>query len=512
MGRVVTTMVCCCAGSLAAAGAGPICGFDWTHLAGDAARGATAPFAPPTLDVLLWDRPSPPVEGDDWIFRSAPVAAAGRVYVVARRATRPNPANVVYCFDADDGALCGAHAIAPDVYDSNSTPALYGTQVLVASGDRLYALDFTLPQPELWSRELERVVVNASPCVSADLASNRVFITDFAGPFDDGTLYAVNLDPYDPARNPFLPGEVVWTAAVPGSSGNSPAYADGRVYVTSVSGLVQAFDAETGARAWATDIHQLGCAACGGFFGGLAVHDGAVYAATYNFFGGSNNSALFKLEAADGGGVWFVSCERTNSIPLAADGGLVLLSGGIEGFGSANRLQAFRDLGTSAELLWDTASASGFSVALGGWTHQPAYAKGRLYVGRPPAEDPWGTEFFGAYTDLYMIDPSKSPGEQGFIVGHDVGSGGSPAIHDGRLYSVGAGGLRAITFPAPCQADIDGDGIVDQVDLGILLGDWGYGSQDGGAGGASPADLNCDGVVDQQDLGILLAVYGGTCP
>jgi len=48
-------------------------------------------------------------------------------------------------------------------------------------------------------------------------------------------------------------------------------------------------------------------------------------------------------------------------------------------------------------------------------------------------------------------------------------------------------------------ADLNGDGSVDGVDLGVLLGNW---------GGSGPADLSGDGTVDGVDLGILLGNWG----
>ena len=47
--------------------------------------------------------------------------------------------------------------------------------------------------------------------------------------------------------------------------------------------------------------------------------------------------------------------------------------------------------------------------------------------------------------------------------------------------------------------DLDGDGFVNGVDLGILLGAWGPGD--------GPADLDGDGFVDGIDLGILLGAW-----
>ncbi len=53
--------------------------------------------------------------------------------------------------------------------------------------------------------------------------------------------------------------------------------------------------------------------------------------------------------------------------------------------------------------------------------------------------------------------------------------------------------------------DLNGDGCVDQADLGILLADWGC------TGGDCPGDCDGDGDTDQSDLGILLAHWGEGC-
>jgi len=56
---------------------------------------------------------------------------------------------------------------------------------------------------------------------------------------------------------------------------------------------------------------------------------------------------------------------------------------------------------------------------------------------------------------------------------------------------------------ASCIGDINGDGVTDTADLGILIAAFG----DHGAG--LPADLNGDMAVDTADLGILISVFGG---
>lgn len=50
-----------------------------------------------------------------------------------------------------------------------------------------------------------------------------------------------------------------------------------------------------------------------------------------------------------------------------------------------------------------------------------------------------------------------------------------------------------------CPSDLNGDGVVDGADLGILLGSW------GASGGG---DLDGNGVVDGADLGLLLGAWG----
>ena len=50
-------------------------------------------------------------------------------------------------------------------------------------------------------------------------------------------------------------------------------------------------------------------------------------------------------------------------------------------------------------------------------------------------------------------------------------------------------------------ADLNGDSVVDGIDIGVLIGSWGV------CGGCS-ADLNGDGIVDSADLGLLFVAWG----
>ncbi|MCK4872127.1 MAG: hypothetical protein KAS72_05340, partial [Phycisphaerales bacterium] len=77
--------------------------------------------------------------------------------------------------------------------------------------------------------------------------------------------------------------------------------------------------------------------------------------------------------------------------------------------------------------------------------------------------------------------------------------GGGP--HGRVEWSQFGGNARhtGVYVPATIPGDLDGDGDVDQADLGILLA--AYGINDSG-------DCDGDGDTDQADLGILLANYG----
>ena len=64
--------------------------------------------------------------------------------------------------------------------------------------------------------------------------------------------------------------------------------------------------------------------------------------------------------------------------------------------------------------------------------------------------------------------------------------------------------MGAYEFQVP--GDLNGDGCVDQADLGTLLADWGC------TGGDCPGDADGDGDTDHSDLGVVLAHWGEGCP
>ena len=64
---------------------------------------------------------------------------------------------------------------------------------------------------------------------------------------------------------------------------------------------------------------------------------------------------------------------------------------------------------------------------------------------------------------------------------------------------------RSVCAAPACIADLNGDGVVGGIDLGIVLGAW------GSSGGVMVADVSNDGIVDGPDLGLILSNWG-PCP
>ncbi len=481
------------------ASAAPAARADWTHLAGDAARRATAPHAPAEFDRTAWERGA--AIDEEFVGRGSPVASDGRVFVNLRTYpdNLPGP-NALLALDAASGEELWRRPLAADALESIASPCVYarGGVVLIGLDRSVFALrvgDGAIA----WSCELARSVVNASVAVSEDLLddavpANRAFITDYS-PFGTGALYAINLDPFHSAGNPYAPGEIVWSAPLTRTSGNSPAYSGGDVFVATAGGRVACFDARSGQPRWQSAPQP------DGFFGGVCVSGGAVFAATYNFYGGHNNSRLVKLDANSGEVIWTTPCERSASIPVVAGGGRIYLSGGIEGFGSLNKVQAFLDEGATARLLWDSAADGGGMLTIGGWQHQPALADGLLYSGVLNSGD-----LASPYERLVAVDTRRRPEHPQFVRAERLGVGGPPAIALGRVYSIGEDGVVALRDRR--LGDLNCDDFVDNGDIDafvlLLIDPAAYVA-------AHPecstwrGDVNGDGVTDNGDLDAFIA-------
>jgi len=356
------------------------------------------------------------VPGMELIGPSTPVVAASMVTVLAEyydEAQGTYTDSYVLAFSELDGALLWSASVGERAYSSWSSPTVFSGEVrgesihsvYVAWGDTLRRLD-AATGVEDWRVPLDRPVANASPIVAAD----TVFVTDYTGAAPGGKLYA-----YDA-----LDGALVWSRAIGQTNGNTPAYFAGAVYVTTADGGIFCFDAADGTRRWHRTLFSTWDEA---FFGGLSVRDGALYAATYGFYGGEDNSTLLKMNATDGAVLWTTRSERTDTMPVVA-AGKVFLAGGVSGYGSARKLECFDE--SSGALLWSYRGA-------GGWLQQPCYAGGLLYAGLISSTG----YYYGPAGNLHILDPAKAPGDPGFILDMYADAGSSPSVANGNVYSIG---------------------------------------------------------------------------
>jgi PQQ-like domain/Dockerin type I domain len=85
---------------------------------------------------------------------------------------------------------------------------------------------------------------------------------------------------------------------------------------------------------------------------------------------------------------------------------------------------------------------------------------------------------------------------------------GAPAIGSGGVLVVAGVGTNVVAYQTkqPCVADLDGSGVVNGLDLAMLLGAWGRCT--GPTPPGCPTDLSGDGTVNGIDLAQLLAAWG----
>jgi len=501
---------------------------EWTHLAQSARRDASSAKPVGSIAAGAWTatvdtlgRPITFVGPASVVANSDVVVALGSSDGVSR----------LFAFDRATGVPVWETQVAPPFFDSWSSPALdlQNNNAIVASGSAIRAVNLNTGAVG-WETDLGAFVVNASPLVTSDLGpADRAFITTFNDGYTTGLLHCVNVDSFDAVANPFQPGELLWSADIKGSSGSTPAYRDGVVYVASTEtlsftqGVIFAFPA--GAVTAPEPLWTFDNPPGQPFFSGVLIDIDpcgqlAVYAASFEFFGGQFSANLVKVRASDGALVWTIPSARTDSIPVPLGDGRLALSTGIDGFGAVPSVQLFEDKCSFVVFHWDSALATwedangnglldlGEFQLLGGWNHQPALVttafgepgglSHTLYVGAPPL----GQDFFDLYADLRAVDLDRFPDDPGFVREEFPGAGGSPALADHSLFSVGPSGL--VGFPRACPSDCTGDSKANVLDLVCYSSLF--------MGGDLGADCNDDGVLNALDFVCFQALVIEGCP
>ncbi|MBL4697567.1 MAG: PQQ-binding-like beta-propeller repeat protein [Phycisphaerales bacterium] len=453
----------------------------WSHFGGNTRRQSTARLSPniPTLASPTW------IALGDGTTTYIPIAQTGlvvdrsQVYTLATNPAQPGSSFAV-AYNRFTGSFIWATPIPAAILDSWSTPAIdiQHQQIIIAISNQLIAID-TTTGAQNWSTPINGIVVNASPVITSDLRHNdRAFITNYSfGGGNASKLTCINTDPFHLTQNPFQPGEIVWQASLSGdSSGNTPAYADGIVFVATASGsssqagLIHAFDAAaiTAPSPTWTFTNTINA----GFFSGVSIAKGHVYASSYNFSGLQFNSNTVKVNKHTGQLAWSVPTNRTDATPIVLPSGDVIVSGGVPisttdalpFFGSLPSIQYIDETNdNSASVLWDSATdtlddanTNGYwdrgesFLSLGGWTHQPiAFILDNtpmLLVGTLP--ETTITNFISHNTDIALIDLTKLPTDPNFIVEQYAGTGSTPAMLGSWIYTPGANGIHAFA-PTP---------------------------------------------------------------
>lgn len=126
----------------------------------------------------------------------------------------------------------------------------------------------------------------------------------------------------------------------------------------------------------------------------------------------------------------------------------------------------------------------------------PGASAGAIYVF---VKDLGGADNWGFLSRVSGPDPDHND-----VIGYDVDIEGDTIVASAwgdSDISGFQGAVRVFRVNSICPEDLNGDGVVDTADLGIMIASF---------GGSGAGDLNLDGVVDTADLGALIGGYGAT--
>jgi outer membrane protein assembly factor BamB len=414
-----------------------------------------------------------------WINQSGVAVAGGRVVGLAEFEDEFGALHMgVVAIDERDGQILWT-APVPDLADlSWSSPSIdtRNAMVVAASGEQVTGISLW-DGHQAWQHTAAggRYFVNASPTIADGVA----YIPEFGS---GAQLYAIDT----------ATGQLKWQAVAGYVSGNNTVAVDAtRVMLVTSDGRFRTFDRQTGAPGVNVSI------SANGFFGGVAVEDGAAYTVSYAFGLQYGPTKLFKIDPASGTVTWSVIAPRTDTMPVITDT-MVLVSGGDnyvrmrDGTDNAG-LWAFDKI--SGQFLWSTTLA-------GGWTCQPVDADGIVYV---PTLSGYGSDPMSGV--LYAFDTTRTPSDPGFVIDSSDQIACSVAVANGNVYGTGLYGLVGIGG-VPLVGDINGDGYVDVVDLLTMVENWG--SVVGDPNYHVDADTNGDGMVDVVDLLTMVENWGAS--
>ena len=384
----------------------------WTHRGRTPARNGVADEAPaPDITSPRFVAAAP--AGYQLVGQSAPVIFNGRIFVYAIRTVDGVTTSHVVAFSETDGSHLWTAPVAARQGDSWSAPTVCTERglLLMPSGNTVAAIAAESGQM-IWQTTLNNPVINGTVLVH----DKKAYVADHKPMSTVARLYCLNLDR---ENKQFADGAIIWSQPLMRSVGSEAALAatgaGDFILATDMAGYIRQFS-QSGTAGWIFALPGAGSnLPNGGFNGGLAVEGQQAFAATYNFYG---QGLLVCVNVANGQKVWSTLCERTDTQPIIT-ATHVYLSGGVEGFGSVPKVEAFNRV--SGQKRWE------WTIA-GSWTMQPLLVGQTLYVGDGAGINPtWPASNF------YALDISKTPVESGFVKGYYAGCGSSPAYANGNI-------------------------------------------------------------------------------
>ena len=149
--------------------------------------------------------------------------------------------------------------------------------------------------------------------------------------------------------------------------------------------------------------------------------------------------------------------------------------------------------------VWRWSNGENFNVAWSGWIPQNGFTTERLVTNGTGFDDMCSPCSIQDFRPPSIIEWSADCNSDGIV---DYGQ-----ILSGQLIDANSNGIPDICEVDQCPGDISGNGVVDGVDLTLLLGVWGT----DGIGGEFDADITNDGIVGGADLTVLFSGWG-PCP
>jgi len=381
-------------------------GTDWQQFHKDAANTGNTSSNVSDNASLVWFS-----DDIDAIESSSVVVANGYLYVYCNGST--TAVDHIKCLNASTGALVWtSDNLSGSSWDSWSSPAYHNGKVFMASGTKVYSINATNGSIS-WNYTVPsgKEATNGSVTV----ADGKVFSSDW----DGSNYYCLNE----------ADGTHIWTCNVSGYAQGTPAYDSGKVYLTSWewggNGHVYCVNSANGSQIW----HRTAPLAVAG---SVAVANNVAYYATYNF-GGTGN--LYAANSANGSLLWESDAmQSTDSTPTVKDS-KVYICGGSPGYWDLATYCFSTDNGSQ---LWKMDN-------IGGWTCSMAACGNAVIVGN--LKDPYSG--VGSY-GTYALDS-----DTGATIWSSSHGGSSPAVADGKVFTIAQGRVYAFGTPSGNLPDLE---------------------------------------------------------